>query len=71
MGIYNAVSALAGVIGAGLGGWFAARWGYNASSGLAMAAIALALSLAMAIRHAANDALIPAEARRPAYVNRS
>jgi predicted MFS family arabinose efflux permease len=30
MGIFNAVTALSGVIGAGLGGWAANLWGYAA-----------------------------------------
>jgi DHA1 family tetracycline resistance protein-like MFS transporter len=46
MGIFNAVNALAGVLGAVLGGWAAGRWGYNAVSGLAVIGITLGLILA-------------------------
>lgn len=46
MGIFNAVNALAGVLGAALGGWAAGRWGYNAVSGLAVIGITLGLILA-------------------------
>ncbi len=30
MGIFNAITSLSGVIGAGMGGWAANRWGYAA-----------------------------------------
>ena len=50
MGLYKAVSALAGVIGAALAGALAARWGYRTSLGLAIAGVALALVLSMHIR---------------------
>jgi predicted MFS family arabinose efflux permease len=50
MGIFKAVSALAGVIGAALAGALAARWGYGTSLGLAVAGIALALLLSIQIR---------------------
>jgi MFS transporter, DHA1 family, tetracycline resistance protein len=35
LGIFNAVTALAGVVGAILGGWAAEAWGYGAVSGVA------------------------------------
>jgi len=69
-----------------LGGLTAPLWGNLAdrcrlhrwllTGGLSAIAVglgtfALALSLAMAIRHAADEALAPPETRRPAYVNRS
>ena len=50
MGIFKAVSALAGVIGAALAGALAARWGYGTSLGLAVAGVALALLLSTQIR---------------------
>jgi predicted MFS family arabinose efflux permease len=50
MGIFKAVSALAGVIGAALAGALAARWGYGTSLGLAVAGVALALLLSIQIR---------------------
>ena len=50
MGLYKAVSALAGVIGAALAGALAERWGYRTSLGLAIAGVALALLLSIQIR---------------------
>jgi MFS transporter, DHA1 family, tetracycline resistance protein len=50
MGLYKAVSALAGVIGAALAGALAERWGYRASLGLAIAGVAVALVLSIQIR---------------------
>ena len=45
IGIFNAVTALAGVVGAALGGWVAGQWGYNAVSGLAAGGVGLGLLL--------------------------
>jgi DHA1 family tetracycline resistance protein-like MFS transporter len=45
MGIFNAANAVAGVIGATLGGWVVGRWGYNAASGLAVVGVVLGLAL--------------------------
>jgi DHA1 family tetracycline resistance protein-like MFS transporter len=45
MGIFNAVTALAGVIGAVLGGWAAGQWGYTAVSSLAVGGVGLGLLL--------------------------
>jgi DHA1 family tetracycline resistance protein-like MFS transporter len=45
MGIFNAANAIAGVIGAALGGWVAGRWGYNAASVLAVVGVVLGLAL--------------------------
>jgi MFS family permease len=50
MGLLNAVTALAGVLGAALGGWLAARWGYNAASGLAVAGLTVGLCLSLTVR---------------------
>ena len=50
MGLYNAVTAAAGVLGAALGGWAAGLWGYNAASAMAAAGVALGLLLAIGIR---------------------
>jgi DHA1 family tetracycline resistance protein-like MFS transporter len=55
MGVYNAVTALAGVIGAALGGWVAGLWGYRAVSGLAAAGVAMGLLLALAAHLAQQD----------------
>jgi MFS family permease len=49
MGLFNAVSALAGVLGATLGGWLAAQWGYNAASGLAVVGLTLGLCLSLTL----------------------
>jgi predicted MFS family arabinose efflux permease len=45
MGIFNAVNALSGVIGAALGGWVAGNWGYTAISIMAVAGVASGLFL--------------------------
>ncbi|HKZ83304.1 MAG TPA: MFS transporter [Anaerolineae bacterium] len=50
MGVFNATTALAGVIGAALGGWIAGWWGYHATSGLAAVGIALGLVVTAAVR---------------------
>jgi predicted MFS family arabinose efflux permease len=55
MGLYKAVSALAGVLGAALGGALADRWGYGTSLGLAVAGVALALLLSIQIRPVRTD----------------
>lgn len=48
LGIFNAATAVAGVLGAVVGGWAAGRWGYNAIPALALAGIALGLFLSVA-----------------------
>ncbi len=50
MGLLHATSALAGVCGAALGGWLAARWGYHAALGLAVAGLTLGLCLSLTLR---------------------
>jgi predicted MFS family arabinose efflux permease len=45
MGIFNAVTAVAGVMGAALGGWLAGRWGYSAALILAVVGVALGVLL--------------------------
>ena len=45
LGIFNATNALAGVIGASLGGWVAGRWGYSSIAALAVAGVGLGLVL--------------------------
>jgi MFS family permease len=52
IGIFNAATALAGVIGAALGGWIAGRWGYASAIGLAVVGVAGGLLLTMAPRPA-------------------
>lgn len=49
MGIFNAMTAAAAVIGSALGGWAAARWGYIAAPALALGGVALGLILALAV----------------------
>jgi MFS family permease len=44
LGLFAATSAVASVLGAMLGGWTAARWGYPAVAGLGVACIACALA---------------------------
>lgn len=48
MGIFNASSALAGVLGAALGGWVAGRWGYPAALGASIAGTLLGLIFSLA-----------------------
>jgi len=50
MGLYNAVTGAAGVIGAALGGWAAGLWGYNAAVAVSVAGVAMGLLLAAGIR---------------------
>jgi DHA1 family tetracycline resistance protein-like MFS transporter len=47
LGIFNAVTALAGVVGAGLGGWIASRFGYHAVVIFALFGIFIALILSL------------------------
>lgn len=50
MGLFNASTALAGVTGAALGGWVAARWGYQVVLVLPVVGVALGLVLTLALR---------------------
>jgi DHA1 family tetracycline resistance protein-like MFS transporter len=43
LGIFNAATALAGTIGAVLGGWVSGYWGYNGAIALAMVGVAFGL----------------------------
>lgn len=52
MGLLNATTAVAGMMGAMVGGWLAARWGYHTVLGLATACLALGLALACRMRSA-------------------
>jgi DHA1 family tetracycline resistance protein-like MFS transporter len=54
MGIFNALTALSGVIGAVLGGWAAGIWGYNAITLFAVSGVALGLALSTALPHSYN-----------------
>jgi DHA1 family tetracycline resistance protein-like MFS transporter len=47
MGLYNAITALAGVAGAALGGWSSGQWGYIAAPALAGGSVALGLLLVL------------------------
>ena len=48
LGIFNAATAVAGVIGAAVGGWVAGRWGYRAALEFATAGSLLGLILTFA-----------------------
>jgi dipeptide/tripeptide permease len=50
MGMLNATTAIAGMLGAMMGGWLAVHWGYQAVLGLAVAGLAIGLALACRIR---------------------
>jgi MFS family permease len=50
MGLFNAATALAGVIGSAAGGWIAGRWGYPTALGLAVLGVGCGLILALGIR---------------------
>jgi MFS family permease len=50
MGMLNATTAIAGMMGAMVGGWLAVHWGYHAVLGLAVAGLAVGLVLACRIR---------------------
>lgn len=53
MGLFNAATALSGVIGAALGGWAASHWGYVAIPVMGLAGVAAGLVLMGARRFAA------------------
>jgi DHA1 family tetracycline resistance protein-like MFS transporter len=63
MGIFNAVTAAAGVLGSALGGWAAGLWDYNAAVVMALAGVALGLLLAIGIR---AKSAVPRETPRAA-----
>jgi len=50
LGIFNAITAVAGVLGALLGGWAAGLWGYNAIVLLALGGVALGLGLSFLVK---------------------
>jgi predicted MFS family arabinose efflux permease len=50
MGIFNAMTAAAGVVGSGLGGWAAGAWGYAAAPAIALGGVTLGLLLTVMIR---------------------
>jgi DHA1 family tetracycline resistance protein-like MFS transporter len=50
MGLFNATTAVAGVMGAALGGWVADRWGYHLALGLLVVGVALGWLLALMFR---------------------
>jgi MFS transporter, DHA1 family, tetracycline resistance protein len=49
IGIFNAATAVAGVLGAVLGGWAAGVWGYQAVAGLGAAGVLLGLLVSLAV----------------------
>jgi DHA1 family tetracycline resistance protein-like MFS transporter len=48
LGIFNAMTAVASILGALLGGWAAGAWGYGSIAGLALGGVALGLGLSFA-----------------------
>lgn len=50
LGLFNATTALAGVLGAGLGGWLSSSWGLHAVWGLVTAGVGLGLWLTLTLR---------------------
>ncbi len=50
MGLFNAATAVAGVIGSAVGGWIAGRWGYGPALGLAVLGVGCGLILALGIQ---------------------
>jgi len=52
MGLFNAATAVAGVIGSAVGGWIAGRWGYRPALGLAVLGVGCGLILALGIQPA-------------------
>lgn len=59
MGLFNAATAVAGVIGAALGGWIAGGWGYRPVLGLPVAGVTCGLILASGIRPAPGSSQNP------------
>jgi len=49
MGIFNAMTAGAGVIGSALGGWAASTWGYAAAPAVALGGVGLGLALSAVV----------------------
>ncbi len=47
LGLFNATTAIAGVIGAALGGWAALLWGYNSIVTMALMGVTLGLGLSL------------------------
>lgn len=66
MGLFNATTALAGIMGAALGGWAAEHWGYQASLGLAMMGVTLGLILAFTLQPVSHSwyTLKPVDGKR-------
>ena len=50
LGIFNATTAIAGVIGAVLGGWAAVAWGYNSIVTMALLGVTLGLGLSFLVK---------------------
>ena len=67
VGLFNAVTALAGVLGALLGGWLASQWGYLAVLGVTVVGLTLGLCLLLAstlLEMTGSDAAMPAKEQR-------
>ena len=50
LGIFNATTAIAGVVGAVLGGWAAVAWGYNSIVTMALLGVTLGLGLSFLVK---------------------
>jgi predicted MFS family arabinose efflux permease len=66
LGLFNAVYALAGVVGAAFGGWAAGRWGYNVATALAVTGVGLGLLITF-LSHIARSS---PESRSKSELNR-
>jgi MFS family permease len=67
VGLFNAVTALAGVLGALLDGWLASQWGYLAVLGVTVVGLTLGLCLLLAsplLEMTGSDAAMPAQEQR-------
>ena len=50
LGLFNAATALAGILGAIIGGWLATQWFYNATAGLAVVGLGIGRFLTRCVR---------------------
>jgi DHA1 family tetracycline resistance protein-like MFS transporter len=57
LGVFSAVTALAGVLGSAAGGWAAGRWGYQAVPVVSLAGVAAGLLLLVAVRGSRREAV--------------
>ena len=55
LGVFNAVNALAGILGALLGGWAASAWGYSSLLALAILGVALGLGISFMVKQKVRE----------------